>query len=361
MLKRFCLEKVRKIKTGILLFIVLVTIINKLLISSFQKYKSGDDIVRHYGDDMVFYSGPEISFEHFQYPLEIDLPSVVRQIQISKTSLYKEINVFKYNVTLTITKPFTNIVFVLFLVKSAPQNSHRRHAIRETWGNTTNHNIRIVFLLGDICNGTQVEKFNIFAEHRLYNDIVQFNFCDGYYNNTLKTTGGINWIVGNNLKSEFVVLTDDDYFVAINSLIPFLHEIPYRNRSELYTGFVNTGRPGRYSKWAISLTDYPYDHYPPFVAAGSVVMSMEFLRKVNIAIKFTKSFIFDDVFIGIVVYKLRVKPIPNNDRFTAFGCRYTDKCFRNVLSSHGYGDPKELMKAWNTHVNPPKPGFFYTA
>lgn len=294
----------------------------------------------------------EIKFQHFTYPLEVDIPGVVTKIQARKKNIFKEINVYKFDVNIGITD-ITNSSFILFLVKSAPRNINRRIAIRETWGNKDYHSIdiQVVFLLGDLCIGPKEEKLRVLAEHHRYNDIVQFTFCDGYYNNTLKTTGGINWVVQNNLKSEFVILTDDDYFININSLLSFLKTIPLDKRSELYTGFLHDkSRPGRFGKWKVSLKDYPYDFYPPFVAAGFIVTSMECLHKINIAIKYTKPFIFDDVFLGIVIYKLQITPTQINAYVPVFGCSYAKKCFRHIICSHGYSDPKDLRIGWKIYL-----------
>ena len=46
----------------------------------------------------------------------------------------------------------------------------------------------------------------------------------------------------------------------------------------------------RYSKWAVTLADYPYAVYPPFINGGVQIMSRQSVRKLYYASLFTDSF-----------------------------------------------------------------------
>ena len=81
---------------------------------------------------------------------------------------------------------------VLFLVKSAMVNRDKREVIRKTWGFEKRFSdvpIRTVFLLGHAPHNVRLQAL-VEAESQLHNDIVQGNFVDTYFNNTVKTAMG---------------------------------------------------------------------------------------------------------------------------------------------------------------------------
>ena len=112
---------------------------------------------------------------------------------------------------------------------------------------------------------------------------------------------------------------------------------------------VHLTSPGRSKddKWYISKTDYPHDIYPPFVRAGAMIMSVNVLRDFYAASNYVKHFVFDDVYFGLIAYKLNIKPVHCN----LFGVHriptYKPK-FCEILGLHGY-NPEQLIEAWKAH------------
>ncbi|CAF0892950.1 unnamed protein product [Rotaria sordida] len=127
---------------------------------------------------------------------------------------------------------------------------------------------------------------------------------------------------------KYVLFVDDDYYVDLNSLLKYINKIdedsnmtPYERRTFL-TGYLYEGsRPRRYlnDRWYISINDYPYDHYPPYVTAGCFLMTRSNARLFNIASKYTPLFRFDDIYIGLLAYSMSIKLIPNNNLFSSYG------------------------------------------
>lgn len=246
-------------------------------------------------------------------------------------------------------------IFLLFLIKSAPDNVEQRQTIRYTWTNNIyfkNKNATVchAFLLAMSRNTTT--NIAIDLEMQTYKDIVQMSFLDNYYTNTHKTSGGIHWCVRSCRNVQFVVLVDDDFYVATDTLIPYLQSIPKETLPTLYMGKVcDNCRPQRYPRatWYITTMDYPYDSYPKFVHAGFIIMSMEFVRDLEIAIQFTKFFKFDDVFLSIVAHKLGVHAI-NNPQVYLYQYGHTKDGFDRVLASHFNGHTYDITLAWDQHV-----------
>lgn len=293
-----------------------------------------------------------IPFKEFRYPLEVDLPKLVDAILGNGTVDVQPINVYPFSFLESMEEicGSSQKIFLLFLIKSAPGNSQRRRVIRETWANRTyfnSHIIRHVFLLAKTKN-TSIYDNNI-LEKRQNHDIVEMSFIDAYYNNTYKTMGGINWCVKYCSTAKFVMLVDDDMYVATDYLLDYLQGLPDSRTLFMGRKWQDVPQRGIRQKWYMSYEEYPYDKYPPFLSAGAIIMSMDFVHRLQIGIQYTKRFKFDDVFLAIVAHKLRVQP-EHHAGIRIFSISYTNEEFKNVLVAHGFGNSRELRMAWDMHI-----------
>lgn len=117
---------------------------------------------------------------------------------------------------------------LVFIVKSAIRNYGRRQAIRNTWGferRMSNVVIRTVFVLG-VANGQEPEpvalQHLVDVESDQYRDVVQADFHDSYYNNTIKTMTGFRWAIQNCPRSQFYMFVDDDFYVSAKNVLNFV-------------------------------------------------------------------------------------------------------------------------------------------
>ncbi|XP_069119141.1 beta-1,3-galactosyltransferase brn-like [Argopecten irradians] len=292
-----------------------------------------------------------IPFKEFRYPLEVDLHKLVDAILVNGTVAVQPINIYPFSFLESMEEicGSSQKIFLLFLIKSAPGNSQRRRVIRETWANRTYFNspiIRHVFLLAKTKN-TSIYDNNI-LEKRQNHDIVEMSFIDAYYNNTYKTIGGINWCVKYCSTAKFVMLVDDDMYVATDYILDYLQGLP--DSRTLFMGRKCPDSPQRETskKWYMSYEEYPYDKYPPLLSAGAIIMSMDFVQRLQIGIQYTKRFKFDDVFLAIVSHKLGVQP-KCHAGFRILPISYRNKMFKNVLVAHGFGNSRKLRMAWDMH------------
>lgn len=324
---------------------------------------------RSYYPDLFMDNSREIPFSNLSYTLD-GITMIINQFKKSGNTSSKGSNGFPYRLLKSPSwekcqlghqrkanglshkyNKTTTGIFVLFLVKSAVENIERRNAIRTTWGNESYVNylpIRRIFLLGD----TQYlkQRVSINEEHSQYKDIVQYNFKDGYSNNTLKTIGGLMWTIKHCSGAKYVLLVDDDHFVSTGLLLKYLMDSKFSTNKYLYLGSVETGiKPRKEWKWYVSVKEYPFDEYPPFVRGGAVVLSMELIKDIQFYIKFTSYIKFDDVFIGILVYSLKVNATHNRN-FMTEKCRFFNICIQRIFTSPGYSDPLNLLAAWKWHV-----------
>ena len=328
----------------------------------------------------------EIDFSsNFSYPLDIEnLNQVIHQFRMKRNlnKLPKPINKFDMRFLIlnedkcklnNKTLRTSNEIDLLIVVKSALEHRQRRNGIRQTWGFEERFSdvvIKTIFILGS-CH----ERYDIINcqdqiddESQLHHDIVQADFTDSYYNNTIKIMMAFKWAVMNCPQAQHILFVDDDYYVSIKNLLKYIRSFSDSNNEvltsdfssnddsdfdgRLYTGFVfPTSTPMRHkiSKWFVSLDEYPYSHYPPYVTAGAFLLSNKSLSDMYFASLYTKLFKLDDIYIGILAKKVSIKPIHNNN-FIFWQSKlpsYDNEKFSNVIASHGFDNTEFLIKTWN--------------
>lgn len=79
-------------------------------------------------------------------------------------------------------------------------------------------------------------------ENKQYGDVVQYDFIDEYYNNTIKTLNAIKWASTHCNNSRFYLFSDDDMYISIKNVLRYL-----RNPTE-YPEYLNQEIKGNQSK-----------------------------------------------------------------------------------------------------------------
>lgn len=372
----------------------------------------------------------------FNYPLEGDILQYSHRIKFHQEVEVKPINFYNFTFLEKCThkcvedggSPITPKV--MFIVKSGMPNFERRMAIRQSWGyeqRFTDVIIRTVFMLG-VSNNQELQK-HIKTESMQYRDIVQSNFEDTYFNNTIKTMMGFRWAVEFCPTSKFYFFVDDDYYVSPKNVLRFIenpqnypknldeadetlrklsgrfqnrlffnkfpealakhdfsdrrilshgHNIfyeesegpapnsvnvnneakEYKKESELlsdtyddklFAGFVFHSSPHRHksSKWYVTLAEYPFHMWPPYVTAGAFILSREALFEMYFASMYVRHFRFDDIYLGLVALKAKIK-LHHCEEFYFHRPTYSGPySYRYVVATHGFEDSKELIQTWN--------------
>jgi hypothetical protein len=99
------------------------------------------------------------------------------------------------------------------------------------------------------------------------------------------------------------------------------------------------------SKWYISLRDYPYDKFPPYVSAGFYLLSEQSSKLFYIASKLVKRFKFDDIYMGILAYKLGVTPMHMENVYYHAPSYYPSMYANEIVAAHGFS-ADELARMW---------------
>ena len=334
----------------------------------------------------------EKDFSNFEYPLEGDILKWIGQLQNGEKPDVDPVNPHNYHLIRQAKGKCVQYdgvhyekLRLVYLVKSARKNFEKRAAIRKSWGFERRFSdvlIKVVFLLGS-GNDSQENK-DIENEYQEFGDIVQGDFIDSYYNNTLKTMMGLRWAMEQCPSSRFYFFVDDDYYVSTRNMLRFLRnpvnypkylEDPVisfddeeiekgRNQGrkltqmidfdvpediKLFAGYVMQTPPLRHksSKWFVDLDEYPYDLWPPYVTAGAFILSKEALNDIYYGSYFVKKFRFDDIYLAIVAKKVGLEPF-NCDEFHFVRPYYQrPRDFQYVIASHGFSNHAEMEKFWN--------------
>lgn len=297
--------------------------------------------------------------KEFNYPYDVKLRYLVDKMMQGID--FKPLNKFNYHIESYSDHICKNPARLLFLVKSSPRNYRRRNIIRRTWGSPEYDGVKTVFLTGETTSKST--NMMLIRENEVLKDLILGSFIDSYYNLTLKTTMGLKWSTETCSNVEYFMFVDDDYYVSTKNVLKFL-ENPFAypgteenvknitdfNTDEfcLYTGFVyKKERPIRkmFCKWYIPLKTYPYDQWPPYSTGGAYILSRKSLRMMYYASLFTKPIRLEDIFIGLLAFRLGIEPIGNNENFK-MEAKYNCQEYRQVLAAHGFKKPRELWMVW---------------
>ncbi len=280
----------------------------------------------------------------FTYPLDQDLEPLISAMQNGMKPQVRPINDHDYKLLKVAVKRLEcqSHPLVTLMVKSSVDNFARRSVVRETWGSTA----RTVFLIGDHGN----DKAVLDHEGELYGDLVQGDFFDAYTNLTIKTMMGLRWASEiSQCQSKFYLLVDDDYYVSVSNLQRSLNDITQDDPALLYSGLLHPyAGPHRHrtSKWFVSLSEYPYHAWPPYVIGGAAVLSRAALLKLYYASYFVKRFRFEDVYLGLVARKVGVEAT-DFPGFYLHPNDFKNEGFRDVIATHGFQDHEELRSVWS--------------
>ncbi|KAI3368483.1 hypothetical protein L3Q82_025497 [Scortum barcoo] len=183
------------------------------------------------------------------------------------------------------------------------------------------------------------------------NAIRQTTIRDTYYNLTIKTLMGMNWVATYCPHASYVMKTDSDMFVNTEYLIQKLLKPELPPKQRYFTGYLMRGyAPNRNkdSKWYMPPELYPSERYPIFCSGTGYVFSGDMAELIYQASLSIRRLHLEDVYVGICLAKLRIDPSPppNEFLFNHWRVSYSSCKYSHLITSHQF-HPNELIKYWN--------------
>ncbi|XP_053246641.1 lactosylceramide 1,3-N-acetyl-beta-D-glucosaminyltransferase [Podarcis raffonei] len=253
-------------------------------------------------------------------------------------------------------------VLLLLLVKSSPENRHRRDSIRKTWGNERyvryylQANIKTLFVLGQPRNLTDRDymQMRLQTEDKFYGDLIQGDFLDTFYNLTHKLLMQFSWVNKFCPHAKFVMSADDDIFIHMPNLVAYLQNLAQVGVQNFWIGRVHRGAPpvrDKKSKYYVPYEMYPWPAYPDYTAGAAYVISSDVAAKVYAASQTLNSSLYiDDVFMGLCANKMGIEP-QHHPFFSGEGKAPYHPCIYNkMMTSHGHVE--DLRYLWKQATDP---------
>lgn len=261
-------------------------------------------------------------------------------------------------------------VLLLLFVKTSPENTERRSAIRATWGNETyiqntlGATVKVVFVLGApqtmkdeplwtkrTRDGYQKQ---LIQENHLYGDLIQQDFLDSFHNLTLKLIMQFHWMHNRCAHAHFFMTADDDIFVHMPNLVSYLQDVRSRGVTDFWIGRVHRGAPAvrsKDSKYYVPFEMYPWLTYPDYTAGAAYVVSRDVADKIYQAtLTLNASIYIDDVFMGICGNVIGVSP-QEHVYFSGEGKAPYHLCIYNqMMTSHDHVE--DLYDLWKAATHP---------
>ncbi|KAI7812935.1 beta-1,3-galactosyltransferase 2 [Triplophysa rosa] len=247
--------------------------------------------------------------------------------------------------------------YLVLMIPVTLRETEARTAIRKTWGHeslTSGVTILSFFVLGQPVQNNPTLQLQLERESKEYWDIIQMDFVDTYQNLTIKTIMIMNWIAKYCQRAQYAMKIDADTFLNVPYLVNYLHAKGESSRENYITGSViRDGHPKRnsLSKWFLSEDIYPDTSYPTYVSGAAYVFSTDLALKIYLASRFVQPVPLEDVYVGLCLRVLGVKPVYSTrflrlrNLFEVRKLKY-DRCtFDSRITVNGF-KPQYLLKIW---------------
>lgn len=248
--------------------------------------------------------------------------------------------------------------FLVLMVPVSPNNVAARDAIRQTWGNSSLVQGKVVvtlFMLG-LSPTANAEKLK--QESQRHNDLIQSNFGDSYRNLTIKTMVIMDWLATRCSQAAYAMKVDSDMFLNVDNLVAMLLA-PGIPKENYLTGMLMWNRPvirSKSSKWYVPEEKYSPPTYPTYTLGMGYVFSNDLPEKYVQISKTVMAFNIEDAYIGECMKNLGLAPTrpPHPSQFKAYCNRY-DRCEFSKVITYILGSSQQLIKYWTDLKKPGPP------
>lgn len=177
-------------------------------------------------------------------------------------------------------------MITVILVHSAPNNTEKRQAIRDTWGQKDSRS-RLFFVLGAV-NLTSLQN-ELLLENKQFQDLIQGNFIDTYQNLTYKHIMSLKWFKDNCPEVKFLFRTDDDIIINMQTVYKFMETNVKEDNNTIICNYVDSEYRGK-KKLTISEADF----YPTNCYGYAIIFSNDVIGRIYREAQIEPYFWIDD-------------------------------------------------------------------
>ncbi|CAI2737956.1 unnamed protein product [Dicrocoelium dendriticum] len=241
------------------------------------------------------------------------------------------------------------------MVKSTPNHSRHREAIRSTWANPCwteryKKRYKVLFIMGThIEEDHSIVHSHLQLEFHNNRDIVQYDFPDTYKLTTRKLLAAWSFARLACPLFRYVLIVDEDFLISPDLVMKTALQVPEREYKDYIGGHLYPrSKPYRNnrSRYYIAHEEYPYPVFPPFLAGGFMLISMPVATRLLDNMVKTQIFLpLDDVTVGLALRRIDVKPQHiRNICLHDYNCKHVAHKAR--IGVHGFSDPQHLLRDW---------------
>lgn len=206
---------------------------------------------------------------------------------------------------------------LLLAIKSIVSNFKGRQAIRNSWGRTGwasggggGGYVRRIFLLG---TSSEQQNINLAeslqSESSLYGDILQWDFKDTAFNQTLKDVLFWRWSSLFCEGTQFVFSGDDNVFVNVPKMVTYLREQLKSPRAEEKMKNFIVGKVVQKKAKYFFPDSFYQGTFPVFVDTVGLVYSGHLTQRLNQISRRVHLFPIDNIYLGMCLLRLKVDPV----------------------------------------------------
>jgi beta-1,3-galactosyltransferase 1 len=231
-----------------------------------------------------------------------------------------------------------------------------RNSIRHTWVNNTYFTsqsgvVKVLFLLGKSNESTIQRQLEL--EFERFQDLLQGDFIDSYYNLSLKGTMAYKWVTERCGNAKVIIKVDDDVVVNMVEILANINKF-MKPRSVVCNLAVQAPIfRNETDKCFVPNSLFPSTkYYPNYCKGGFVSFSNDLIPELFKSATITPFFWIDDVYLyGLVLNNLLeitiTSLVDTTDQYHSSVCRKRPVCpYLVVLLMER--EPSEMQRVWSS-------------
>ncbi|XP_034992900.1 acetylgalactosaminyl-O-glycosyl-glycoprotein beta-1,3-N-acetylglucosaminyltransferase-like [Zootoca vivipara] len=223
---------------------------------------------------------------------------------------------------------------LLLAIKSHPASRKRRAVLRRTWAQQRMMGgfwLQPVFLIGTASEDSLAQV--LLQEIQAFRDVLWWDFAESPSNHSLKERCLLHWVHNRCQRAAYVFKANDDIFVNPYELTQYLRQLP-RVADSIHGNLANEEPVKRTGDAAVPCLLYPLEHYPPFIAGGTILPGAMILKLYQVSLQLPV-FPLDEAYLGFLALAANIN-LRHEGRFQVWGLVKDElEAYKESITVHG--------------------------